>query len=726
MLSGAGQVLCAASPKAGAWFLLAFALFSPEAALGAVLGLVVATGMARGLGWNELLLGQGLFGYNAAMLGLAWAAFFPLPSPGFLLVLPAAAVATWLHGRLLPPFARRELPVLGLPFVLVVWGAGLLCVALGVGQLAPIIPPAIAGPGAGWTTPALRAAAASFAVTSLPGAAAAAIGLWCVSRVALGVALAGLTLGLGTAMLLGGVEGVLWMGGYAYTALPVAVGTAGVFFPLNARMLALAAALSVVGVVGWVGLVWALAPIGLFAVTAVAHALVLGLLIAAKSRALSAALGIRPRPLSEAALPGGLAEVVTTGPLPEAEITELVRLIRRSSSIVVLSGAGMSTESGIPDYRSQTGFWYDANAEALTYSRFLESGFSRRLHWRLHRRFSRALDRAQPNAGHRLLVDLEREGKLLGVITQNVDGLHQAAGLPEARVVELHGSVREAVCLRCEERLPSESVRPRGWWKPPACPGCGGALKVDSVSFGEDLDPSRLALAAWWSRSADLMLILGTSLQVAPASNLPEMARERGMPLAIVNRTETRLDPWAALVVRGPAARVLEEVRRHLMSAPVPRVIRPMTRLDFLHLCRVVDSWWNDQVRYLLHPLYLEHFPQTCFVCEEAGDVAGFLVGFISQGRPEEAYVHLVGTAPASRGQGIGRALYEHFFEVVRSRGCVKVLAITVPHNEGSLAFHRQMGFRFREEGGAWAGTVPLVPDYAGPGVHCVLMERKL
>ncbi|MEK7838201.1 MAG: urea transporter, partial [candidate division NC10 bacterium] len=324
MLSGAGQVLCAASPKAGAWFLLAFALFSPAAALGAVLGLVVATAMARGLGWNESLLGQGLFGYNAAMLGLAWAAFFPPPSPGFLLVLPAAAVATWLHGRLLPPFARRELPVLGVPFVLVVWGVGLLCVALGVGQLAPIIPPAIAGPGAGWTTPALRAAAASFAVTSLPGAAAAAIGLWCVSRAALGVSLAGLTLGLGTALLLGGVEGVLWIGGYAYTALPVALGTAGVFFPLNARMLALAAVLSVVGVVGWVGLVWALAPIGLFAVTAVAHALVLGLLVAAKSRALSAALGIHPRPLSEATLPGGLAEGVATGPLPEAEITELV------------------------------------------------------------------------------------------------------------------------------------------------------------------------------------------------------------------------------------------------------------------------------------------------------------------------------------------------------------------------------------------------------------------
>jgi len=726
VLSGAGQVLYATPPVAGAWFLLAFALFSPAAAAGALLGLLVATAMARALGWNESLLAQGLLGYNAAMLGLAWPAFYPPPSPGFLLVLPAAAVVTWLHGRLLPPFARRELPVLGIPFVLVVWSAGLLCALFGAGTRVPIIPPALAGPWGGWANAALRADVAAFALATLPGAVAGAIGLWCVSRVALGIALMGLGFGLGTAMLLGGLEGALWIGGYAYTALPVALGTAGVFFPLSARTLGLAAGLSVVGVLGWVGLVWTLAPIGLYAVTAVAHALVLGLLVAVRSPALAASLAIRPRPLSEAALPAGGAEAVPITPLPEAEITELTRLIRRSSSIVVLSGAGMSTESGIPDYRSQTGFWYDANAEALTHARFVESAAARRLHWRLHWRFSRALDQAQPNAGHGLFAELEREGKLLGVITQNVDGLHQAAGLPEERVVELHGSAREAVCLQCEGRVPSGSVRPGGGGRPPSCQRCGGALKIGSVSFGEALDPQRLALAAWWCRSADLMLVLGTSLQVTPASSLPALVRERGVPVVIVNRTPTPLDPWAALVVRGPVARVLGEVRSQLKPIPVPQLIRPMTRLDFLHLCRVVDSWWGDQVRYLLHPLYLEHFPQTCFVCEEAGEVAGFLIGFMSQGRPEEAYVHMVGTAPAYRGRGIARALYEHFFDLVRDRGCVKVLAITVPQNEGSLAFHRHMGFGFREEGCAWSGSLPFFPDYAGPGVHCVVMERKM
>lgn len=162
------------------------------------------------------------------------------------------------------------------------------------------------------------------------------------------------------------------------------------------------------------------------------------------------------------------------------------------------------------------------------------------------------------------------------------------------------------------------------------------------------------------------------------------------------------------------------------MSVPPARVIRPMARTDFQYLCRVVDYWWGDQVRYLLHPLYLEHFPQTCLVSEEEGVLAGFLIGFVSQARPDEAYVHLVATDPAYRRRGIGRALYEHFFAVVRSRGCAKVSAITVPFNETAVAFHRRMGFQLREEGAAWVGGVPFFPDYAGPGVDCVIMECKL
>lgn len=724
VLSGAGQVLYCHSPTTGGWLLLAVALLAPPAAGGAVVGLLAATAMARVLKWNHLLLSQGLFGYNGAMVGMAWPALFPFPSPGFFLVIPAAMAATWLQGEMLPSFTRRHLPVLGLPFVLVIWTAGLLSTSISGTTPPRILLPEIAGDG--WLNPALREQVLSLGARSLPGAAAAAVALWHTSRATFSVALFGLFIGLGGALALGGLEGGLWVGAYLYTAVPLALGTAGVFFPLSAGSLALAAAASLMGVAVWIGTTWALAPLGLFPLTAVAHALLLGLLIAARTAMGPKLLGVRPHALSEAAAPRGMAQTNPAPSLPEAEIAQLVTLLRRSSRIVVLSGAGMSTESGIPDYRTQVGFWYDANAEDLVYSRFIESESSRRLYWRLHRRFSQVLDEAAPNAGHRALADLERERKLLGIVTQNVDGLHQTSGVSENRIVELHGNARNIICARCRHRTPYASLRSRINGSAPPCDRCGGLLKVDTVSFGEPLDPARLDQAAAWCRGADLLMIIGTSLQVAPAGNLPEMVSSRGVPVAVINRTPTPFDPWATVVIRGAAAEALNEVSKRSTTAPPARIIRPMTRADFHYLCLVADSWWSDQIRYLLHPLYPEHFPQTCFVVDEEGAVAGFLIGFISQGRPDEAYCHLIATAPAYRGRGIGRALYEHFFELARSRGCAKVLAITVPYNQTSIAFHRRMGFRLRDEGAAWLGPLPYYPDYAGPGVDCVVMERGL
>lgn len=726
VLSGASQVLYCNSTTTGGWLLLAVALLEPTAALAALLGLLVATAMAHTLRWNQSLLAHGLFGYNGAMVGLAWPALFPLPSPGFLLVVPAAMAATWLQGRMLPSFTRRDLPVLALPFVLVIWTASLLFTVIGRMRLPWIIAPEIVGPEAGWLNLTLREQVLFLGAQSLPGVFAAGVGLWKTSRATFGVALFGLLIGLGASLTLGGLRGGLWVGAYVYTAVPLALGIAGVFFPLNARSLVLAAGMSLGGVAAWVVAVWTLAPLGLFPLTAVAHAALLGLLLAARTDALSKFLGICPRSLSEAAPPRGMVTSKPIPRLPEVEVAQLVTLLRRSSRIVILSGAGMSTESGIPDYRTQVGFWYDANAEELVYSRFVESEASQRLYWRLHRRFSRVLEAAAPNVGHRVLAHLEREGKLLGIVTQNVDGLHQAAGVSGDRVVELHGNAREVICLRCRHRASSAPLRFRINGNAPPCDRCGGLLKIDTVSFGEPLDPARLAQATTWCGSADLLLIIGTSLQVAPAGSLPELARSRGVPVVVINETPTPFDPWATLVVRGAAAEVLNEARRWFMTVPPPCAIRPMTWTDFQYLCRVVDYWWGDQVRYLLHPLYLEHFPQTCLVSEEGGMVAGFLIGFVSQGRPDAAYVHLVATAPAHRGRGIGRALYEHFFDLVRSRGCLKVLAITVPYNETSIAFHRRIGFQLQEEGAAWLGTLPFFPDYGGPGVDCVIMERKL
>lgn len=726
LLNGAGQVLYCASPTTGAWLLLGIALLDPAAAVAAFLGLLAATGMARTLKWNQFLMAQGLFGYNAAMVGLAWPSLFPPPSPGFLLVVPAAIAATWLQGRMLPSFTRRDLPVLGLPFVIVIWAATLLFTRTGHAGLQWIAAPEIVGPQAGWSNLGLQEHVLVSGARSLPGVVAAGIGLWITSGATVGVALFGLLVGLGASLLLGGVAGGLWVGAYLFTAVPLALGVGDVFFPLNARSLAVGAGMSLIGVGAWVATVWLLAPLGLVPLTAVAHALLLGLLLATRNKVLCTTLGLRPRALSEAAPPVGMLSSTAAPCVPEPSIAELVTLLRRSSRIVVLSGAGMSTESGIPDYRTQLGFWYDASADDLIYSRFVESESSQRLYWRLHRRFGRVLELATPNAGHRALAHLEREGKLLGIVTQNVDGLHQAGGVSAERVVELHGNAHDVICLGCRRRVPYASLRDRLNGNAPPCDRCGGLLKADVVSFGEPLDPARLARATAWCGSADLLLIIGTSLQVAPARDLPEWARSRGVPVVVINQTPTPFDPWATLVVRGPAGELLSETARRLVAAPPPRATRRMTWTDFHYVCGVVDEWWGDQVRYLLHPLYVEHFGETCLVVQEDGVVLGFLIGFVSQGRPNEAYVHLVATHPGYRRRGIGRALYEDFFTLVRRRGCLKVSAITVPYNNTSIAFHRRMGFHLREQGAAWFGAIPFFPNYGGPGVDCVFMERTL
>jgi NAD-dependent deacetylase len=693
LLAGIGQILLSSRPATGLLLLAAIAVVAPLHAAAALVGAGAATACAAASGWNRLLLRDGLFGFNGAVMGVAWPEIFEPTSPGFWLLAPAAVGATRLQGRLLPPFTRRDLPVLGVPFLLIAWAFAWAGAVAGWRRALTDPPPRIGGPLAGWSDPALLAEIASSALRYLPAILLGLIAAWLASRVIFGAALLGTAAGLVASLLLGGAGGLLWAGAVAYNAVPAAIGLAAVFFPPGAASLAAAAAGA-----GLAALLWALAtpPLlaaGLFPLTAPMHAVILGSLLLPRPRA--------TWPADAAALSG---------------------LLRRSSRVLVLSGAGMSTESGIPDYRTHVGFWYDANAEDLVYRRFLESERSRRLYWRLQRRFMAVLERSAPNAGHRALARLEASGRLLGIITQNVDGLHQAAGCPPARVVELHGSARWVVCVGCGRRASyAEVARDLNGTAPP-CGACGGLLKTETVSFGEPLDPARLARALQWCEAADLLLVLGTSLQVEPAASLPEIVRSRGRPVVVVNRTPTPWDRSASLVLRSDVGATLEAAVGDLGG----RRIRPLTRADFDYLCRVADAWWGDTVRYLLHPVYLEHFGDTAFVLEDERGLAGFLLGFVSQRHPDVGYVHMIGVAPDRRGEGIGRSLYEHFFALARARGCRRVAAITVPANAGSLAFHRRLGFALCSSGAAWEGDVPVVPDYAGPGVSCVVMERAL
>ncbi|MET8665628.1 SIR2 family NAD-dependent protein deacylase [Streptomyces tendae] len=236
--------------------------------------------------------------------------------------------------------------------------------------------------------------------------------------------------------------------------------------------------------------------------------------------------------------------------------------------VAILSGAGVSTDSGIPDYRGPNGLWRrDPEAEKLvTYEYYMADPEIRRRSW-LMRRETAALH-AEPNAAHRAVADLERRGVPVRVLTQNVDGLHQLAGVSARKVLELHGTARACVCTGCGARGPMADALARieaGEDDPP-CLDCGGVLKPATVMFGERLDPVVLGEAAAISKACQVFVAVGTSLQVEPAAGLAGVAVEHGARLIVVNAEPTPYDDLADEVVREPIGTALPELLRGLGS----------------------------------------------------------------------------------------------------------------------------------------------------------------
>jgi len=243
----------------------------------------------------------------------------------------------------------------------------------------------------------------------------------------------------------------------------------------------------------------------------------------------------------------------------DEQLDRLAARLRLADQIVVLTGAGISTESGIPDFRGPQGLWTkDPSAERkATIQHYVADAEHRREVWR--NRADSELFRGAPNAGHRALAELERRANVHTLVTQNVDGLHQAAGSSPAIVVEIHGTVHEAKCLSCGWHGPMEETlaRVRAGDDDPACLECGGMLKSATISFGENLVPADLERAQRAAAGADVFLAVGTSLGVYPAAALPELALRAGASLAILNAEETPFDPLAEFVFRGRLGEVL-------------------------------------------------------------------------------------------------------------------------------------------------------------------------
>ncbi|MFF1293926.1 MULTISPECIES: NAD-dependent deacetylase [unclassified Streptomyces] len=243
--------------------------------------------------------------------------------------------------------------------------------------------------------------------------------------------------------------------------------------------------------------------------------------------------------------------------------------------VALLSGAGISTDSGIPDYRGPNGLWRrDPEAEKLvTYGYYMDDPEIRRRSWRM-RRENRTL-RAEPNAAHIAVAELERSGVPVRVITQNVDGLHQLAGMPARKVLELHGSARSFVCTKCQARGPMEDAlaRVEAGEDDPACRECGGILKSATVMFGERLDPVVLGEAVSITKACQVFIAVGSTLQVQPAAGLAGVAADHGARLIIVNAEPTPYDDRADEVVREPIGTALPKLLRRLREEGSPRPV---------------------------------------------------------------------------------------------------------------------------------------------------------
>jgi NAD-dependent deacetylase len=234
---------------------------------------------------------------------------------------------------------------------------------------------------------------------------------------------------------------------------------------------------------------------------------------------------------------------------------------------VVFTGAGVSTESGIPVFRSPGGLW--TRYAPIDYLDYLRDPEMRRESWRRGLHTYPPIAEARPNAAHLAIADWWRAGLVSGVVTQNIDGLHQQAGLPDSAIVELHGNAHRVSCLSCGLSFDRLRVHERvlAGDEDPACPNCGGILKTTTISFGQGLPAAAVAEAQRLHASARLCLVVGSSLVVTPAAMLPEVTLKAGGRLAIVNLTPTHLDPLAVLIARHPAAILLAEVQTILTAA---------------------------------------------------------------------------------------------------------------------------------------------------------------
>ncbi len=250
------------------------------------------------------------------------------------------------------------------------------------------------------------------------------------------------------------------------------------------------------------------------------------------------------------------------------KIRQVARWVVDAKHVVVFTGAGISTESGIPDFRSPGGIWDRYDPDEFTYQKFLFDEDARRKSWEVSQQSWPVIHGAKPNKAHMAIADLEKLGKLAVVITQNIDDLHQKSGVPEDKIIELHGTTKYVYCIECGKRYSREVIQ--DWLEAgdesPVCEDCDGILKSATVAFGEPMPVEEVELAEKHAKDCDLFIVVGSSLVVYPAAQLPLTAKRYGGKLVIINMSSTPHDAYADMAITGKAGdllpKLVEEVKR--------------------------------------------------------------------------------------------------------------------------------------------------------------------
>ena len=241
------------------------------------------------------------------------------------------------------------------------------------------------------------------------------------------------------------------------------------------------------------------------------------------------------------------------------KIVQIAAKIKQGGNNVVFTGAGISTESGIPDFRSQGGIW--DKYRPVYFDEFMSSKAARTEYWQRWTDLYQGIVSAQPNPGHLAVAKLHDMGLLQAVVTQNIDGLHQESGLPEEKIIELHGNTCRIRCMSCRQIIPVENVQSQlaAGDTAPEC-SCGGYLKPDTISFGQSMPVAEVEKAAALSQESDFFMVVGSTLLVQPAAHMPIYAKDNGAFLAIINLSETPCDEMCDVLIRQKAGKVLQEI----------------------------------------------------------------------------------------------------------------------------------------------------------------------